>query len=531
MSSPLFKLEELPTPIAITASRVNVTGTDDLSNCFLTTSYVFEAFLKTIVVALNAGLKTQHAEHAYRHAHALLRADGLGTWVQSLQEMTAHPLSSFIPSEMSPFLAWTTKKIAKPDNQSTREAYEAAQRVLAQLGAEFDAPRKPNVFHLLWACVEIRNKTKAHGAVDEEFYRAANADYIAAIVGLLTQCPVMKWKWVRVYRTPANDLRVVWLNGPTPERLANDATRAFESASCEGIYILPDKAQHSFACGLLHHSDRQCKNFYWPNGGFASATSKAEFINYANGITKKVDAFEFVEPPAPLPRSETHAPFVFDIQSSVFGNLPSLPERYINRPQLQDDVLARLTDRNHTIITLHGRGGVGKTYLALHAAHYISNMSPPPFECIVWLSARDIDLRTQGVGSVHQDVATLADMSRAVGTLFGIGEDRDSFAQILQDPSRHVAEGRGILWILDNFETLADVLETHRFLDTHTHLPNKILITSKERAFKADYPIEVRGMEFAEAEEMVKAVASEFEISHLVNDKVIHELYDYTCTF
>src|SRR5207302_1995190 len=86
---------------------------------------------------------------------------------------------------------------------------------------------------------------------------------------------------------------------------------------------------------------------------------------------------------------------------------------------------------------------------------------------------------------------------------------------------------KGTLFIFDNFETMTDVRELHQFLDTYTHLPNKVLMTSRERTFETDYPIEVRGMEFDEAEEMLRSVARELGIEGVVNDKVVQSVYEY----
>jgi hypothetical protein len=82
--------------------------------------------------------------------------------------------------------------------------------------------------------------------------------------------------------------------------------------------------------------------------------------------------------------------------------------------------------------------------------------------------------------------------------------------------------------IFDNFETLDDARGIHQFLDTHTHLPNKVLITSRERGFKADYPIEVRGMEFSEAAVMMHIDSRGLGIEELLTEKIIGSIYEFT---
>jgi hypothetical protein len=120
----------------------------------------------------------------------------------------------------------------------------------------------------------------------------------------------------------------------------------------------------------------------------------------------------------------------------------------------------------------------------------------------------------------------LEDISKRHGDLFGGGGTVEDFAAVLQGPPK--GSQHGTLFIFDNFETMENVRELHRFLDTYTHLPNKVLITSRERAFKADYPIEVRGMVFQEAVEMMKRIGRDLGIEPLLTARNLESIYEYT---
>jgi hypothetical protein len=102
--------------------------------------------------------------------------------------------------------------------------------------------------------------------------------------------------------------------------------------------------------------------------------------------------------------------------------------------------------------------------------------------------------------------------------------------EALADALRNASDvsGKGWLLIFDNFETLDDARGIHQFLDNCTHLPNKVLITSRERAFKADYPIEVRGMERDEAATMLRLNARELGIEGMLTDDIVKSIYDST---
>jgi tetratricopeptide (TPR) repeat protein len=270
--------------------------------------------------------------------------------------------------------------------------------------------------------------------------------------------------------------------------------------------------------------NHECTVFRLPNGTLKESGT-AEFIDYASGRAWQLAVPASLAQPAPLPRSQTHGAEALDVHSNVFGNLPQLPPSYVERPALQRTLLERLRDRNHPIVTLHGHGGVGKTLLAIRAAHELAQETHWTFDFIVWFSARDIDLRNSGPCVVQPAVVNLETVSHAYARLFHAGDSPEAFASVLQSSAEHT--DRGILFVFDNFESLESPRSLHSFLDTHTHLPNKVLITSRERAFKADYPIEVAGMEFEEASALIRASARELDVDALFTDQVIRSVYDY----
>lgn len=273
------------------------------------------------------------------------------------------------------------------------------------------------------------------------------------------------------------------------------------------------------------YCNRECSEFFFPNGGYTDA-GVAEFLNYGTGTITRRDLPQFLQPPAPLPRSATEGSSLLDVFSNAFGNLPNAPLRYVERPALEEELLRRLRDRNHPIITLHGRGGIGKTSTALHVAHKLVNDSSTPFDHIIWLSARDLELRPTGPTEVRRAVVDIETICKAVGKLLLVDGTSDGFARVLQDPS-DVTE-KGLLFIFDNFETLDDPRRVHEFLDTHTHIPNKVLITSRERAFKGDFPIEVSGMEWPEAEQLIHQESVALDIQHIVNGEAVQQIFNYT---
>jgi len=517
----------LPTHMALVVRRLNRVGPCDSANTFLYTSYVAESFIKTIVLALRTGLKQHAPEHAYRIAYNLVRADGLGAWEEALRQMTSMPLAGFFPPDCGSLVTWASQRRGGPEHEWAAQAYRNTQKILELLGTAVQSPSvsRITVNHTITALVQIRNKTKAHGAVGEDFYYSANAPYIEAIRALIGNCPALAWRWLRFARRANGTTAAAELRGVEP-RYLRDADISAYRVDGDGIHFVTSPSVRPYACADMLRCDRECNSFFLPNGG--ERQSEAEFIDYATGKLGKFPVSEFSIAPAKPPESETHGARTLDIQSNTIGNLPPEPQDYVRRPTIESELFERLIDRNHAILTLHGPGGVGKTYLALRVAHELARRSDSPFEYTVWFSARDVDLTLTGPKNVAPAVTTLEDVCRAYGSLFSADPSTEAFAAVLQNARAYTRSSKGILFVFDNFETLGDVAGLHRFLDTHTHLPNKVLITSRERAFKADYPIEVRGMEYTEAEEMLSKIADTLNIRPLLNQDMVRSVYDFT---
>ncbi len=72
------------------------------------------------------------------------------------------------------------------------------------------------------------------------------------------------------------------------------------------------------------------------------------------------------------------------------------------------------------------------------------------------------------------------------------------------------------LFIFDNFETIGNPIEVYTWVDTFIRPPNKILITTRHREFKGDYPVQVTGMKEDEINKLIEVTANRLGISHLL---------------
>src|SRR5262249_265300 len=87
-------------------------------------------------------------------------------------------------------------------------------------------------------------------------------------------------------------------------------------------------------------------------------------------------------------------------------------------------------------------------------------------------------------------------------------------------------EAGSLLFVFDNFETVRSPADLYRWLDAGIRLPNKLLITTRMREFKGDYPVEVGGMNEAEFQQLALSTSRRLGIEALVTPSYLQELFD-----
>src|SRR5581483_4470196 len=128
---------------------------------------------------------------------------------------------------------------------------------------------------------------------------------------------------------------------------------------------------------------------------------------------------------------------------------------------------------------------------------------------------------------VQPHVLTETDLAKEFLRLIPPRTEEERQLKPLEHLSRSLtksAEGP-LLFVFDNFETVRNPVELYRWLDTYIRLPNKILITTRFRDFKGDYPVEVVGMSEEETDELVEATARRLSITHLLTPDYRQEVY------
>lgn len=499
--------------------RLELSKSDSDTAYFMDLMLAGEQLTKLVTLALVACLTDDNKRHRYSQEHRLLRADGIGEWSAIIEETLTGPSSQFFNPVANQLQQELLERVSNTSWQ--HKSIKLLINCIKEIDNNFeDIPVKISGKTWFSNFAYLRNKTKGHGAYNSDIYSRLCANLNESIQ-LITEnySLINNYEWAYLYRNLSGKYRVTDIskNATRFHYLRTDRNQNHEN----GVHIFLNKPVKI----ELLQSNADLSDFYFPNGGFNN--KRYELLSYITGNKDYQDASSHLTPPGELPSSETEGIGKLDIVGKVFTNLPSVNQIYIPREELENELYIKLLNERHPIITLTGRGGIGKTSLAISVLKKVCFSDR--YSSIIWFSARDIDLLMEGAKPVKPHVLSSEDIAKEYCKLIEPSESkqkgfipRNFFEKELEKCSIGPT-----LFILDNFETVKDPIDLYNWLDTFIRNPNKILITSRFRDFKGDYPIEVGGMNETEFKQLVDATAKNLGIINLVNDsKYLEELYN-----
>ena len=191
-----------------------------------------------------------------------------------------------------------------------------------------------------------------------------------------------------------------------------------------------------------------------------------------------------------------------EIASTINDSSPTIPQNlpprgdFVGREKEKKQVHEALGSRSF-IIMIDGIGGIGKTSLALEVLHEClaasrqsenSENSVQTFDAFVWTSAKDHPL-------------TLNDVLDTIARTL----EYPYITQLSPEEKQHEVGKRlrqkSCLLIVDNFETVTDDALAKFILELPN--PSKCLITSREQSLRQARAVSIRGMEHAEARQLI----------------------------
>lgn len=502
-------------PLGRMWERVEVGRQDSNATLFTDLLYLGEMVCKVAVAALVAAIQDDADRSRYRQVAALVRADGVGDWARVLDEILVGPSAQ----HLLPGARTEQRELIQKCGSETWQ-YRAVAELHAcirlldtnceALPAKVDARRWVRDF--AW----LRNKTRGHGAPKTELFDSL-CPHLEESVKMFLNLSLFQRDWAYLHRNLSGKYRVT--------RLTDTAASfdTFRQAANEhlpnGVYIALDRPIRI----ELADSDVDASDFYLANGGFTE--KRYEMLSYVTGRTALADSAHYLSPTTPLPASETQGRGELEALGRCFSNIPALQLDYVRRDTLESELFIRLENDRHPVVTLLGRGGIGKTSLALAVAHRVA--SEGRFEAIIWFSARDLDLLPEGPKQVKPAVLNIADIASEYTRLVapaGASEKGfkpvDHFSAALTHPRLG-----STLFIFDNFETVVGPSEVFKWIDTYVRSPNKVLITTRHRDFRGDYHIDVHGMSEDECNRLIDSVAGRRGITSYLSAEYREELY------
>lgn len=506
-------------PMIRSWDRMNAAQEVSDSELYLPVTYSVEMAIKWLVLELLAGLLIDKENHRAAMEYRLVRASAIGEWCEAASQLVVGTANQHLLFESRESQRSLMQKAPRDSDVWQARAFahlSLAFEELREFGILIDpAPTKVSLLDWMGKYTYLRNKTKGHGSVPGVVLGRVACHLERSLREVVENAPAFGRSWAFLHRNQNGKHRVSGMGGPREpfQYLTREPDHRLDG---DGIYVFLDRPR----LVTLAYSDPDLSDFLHPNGNYTN--DEFELLSHLSGVSRRLHSPQWAVEPSWRPVSETSARPEMGLVGGTFTNVPPPIQDYVPRPSLEAELLAVIADDRNPVVSLHGRGGVGKTSLALTVLEQVAQSGA--FFAISWLSARDIDLRIDGVKLVRPDVYTLKDMAidftRVMSSSLSEREAMEYLGSCLAGRS---ADGP-FLFVIDNFETVADQADVYNYFNTSVRLPNKVLITTRVRDFKADYPIEVSGMSWDEYVQLVSEHSRRLGIAPLSNS-ILKELY------
>ena len=480
-------------------------------------SLKLEYVTKVVTAGLVACIADDADRHRYTLEHRLVRANAIGDWADVQNSALTGPAAQFFDPQARSIARELTERVGSGDWRHS--AVSGLAQAANELGVATDIGAKVALRQFFDIGTRVRNRTRGHGATTSAQCSRVCPYFLGALADLLEGLSLFSLPWVHLHRNLSGKYRVSPLLGDASP--FDYLKRSRDMRLPDGIYFYLGRPIHV----PLIFCDSDVSDIFLPNGNHRS--NEFEVLSYVTNETARRDGSSWSDPPARLPPSETQGASELEAIGNLFANLPPSAVGYVPRPDLESMLREELLMSNrHPIVTLTGPGGIGKTTIAIAAIHGLAHTEHPPYDVVLWISARDIDLLESGPKPVSPRVVTQKDIARATVELLSPPEGRNGASQPEEFLQACLAEGAAgpTLFVLDNFETVANPADVFKWIDTYVRTPNKVLITTRSREFAGDYPIEIGGMTDEEAANLVDQVSDRLSIRSLLTSTYKDEL-------
>lgn len=497
--------------------RVEAAKQDSDFTYFFALLLAGEALAKTVVLGMLAAVVDDRDRNRYRLEHSLVRSDGMGDWGSAIEDALTGPASQYLLADARREQAELTKLCRLGDWQHT--AVSSLKATLDAIGIESEAvPVKTDMKRWFRLFATLRNGTRGHGATLPGAASIAAQHLECSIQSIADSFCLLRRPWAYLYRNISGKYRVSEIcdTGGVFDYLKKETRHSLPN----GVYLFLGNAPRLVP---LIQSDAELRDFYFANGKFNG--KRFELLSYVTDDKVQGDAAAYLIPPGTLPASETEGHGELLPMGNCLSNVPEAARDYVTRPHLEEELHRLLANDRNPIVTLVGAGGIGKTSLSLHVIQQFYRQKR--YDVIVWLSARDVDLLPEGPKPVRRFVPSPDDMSQYYAKMVLSDErlgEAGFDARAFFEAQLQKCDLGPCLFVFDNFETTQNPVEMFSWIETFVRPPNKVLITTRLREFRGDYPLEVHGMAEEEARILVDQSAKGLGVSNLLTAAYVDQL-------
>lgn len=381
--------------------KLDIAKEDSDFSYFFSLLVTGEAISKVVTLITASALVSDKDRHQYRILHGIVRASGVGEWSKAIDDLLVGTASQYLIPEYRGLQAELTKKTT--DGEWQFLAVSELEKTLESLKISNNPVNgKKDLKSWFRLFTELRNKTRGHGALLPDAASRAVSHLERSINLIIENLSILTLPAAYLKRNLSGKYRVTEIGVSTD--LFDTYKKNSEVSIEDGIYVFINEPKKI----PLMLSDPDLTDFYIANGSFSS--KKYELLSYFTDDKKYGNSSEYLAPIGTLPASESEGLGELQCIGETFTNVPSLSYDYIQRKELEDQLFDLLADDRRPVITLLGRGGIGKTSLALKVIPRLYDEKR--FDAVVWFSSRDIDLQASGAKLVTADVVTTKDISK-----------------------------------------------------------------------------------------------------------------------
>ena len=224
-------------PMTRAWERVNIEVQDSEAAAFHGLLYLGELIVKMTSVAFASGVQSDPERKQYAIEYRLVRASGVGDHVSALDEMLIGPTYELLHPGLHQLQKQLVTKCvpASPGAECLSAMVEAMSFLGIEPGGQAPANTLRAWFH--WF-VQVRNKTRGHGAPMSEKLAAAYPSMRRAMILLSDNLDIFRLPWVFVRRNLSGKYRTVLIGGNDNASAIAELRSGIRKVDRDGVYLV-----------------------------------------------------------------------------------------------------------------------------------------------------------------------------------------------------------------------------------------------------------------------------------------------------